>query len=170
MNHTAVKKRKRPLRRGAAQLETALVLPLFLIFWFGIADWGIALWVHESVVYRANAAVRWQVVNSMCTSWNAPAPNDNTCVAWDDSRIKKMFLYGNPNATTTATPWFSLTAPAINVNVTGQNWKNNGRDDMMVTMTVSNYQWMHFTPFFATRYLGRPVTVSMPAEDLQDGL
>lgn len=170
MNTTVTASRHYSKRRGAVQLETALILPLFLAFWFGICDWGIAFWIHETVVHRANAAVRWQVVNSMCTTWNAAPPRDNTCVAWDDTRIKKMFLYGDPDASGSGTPWFSLTAPTIDVRVTGQNWKDNGRDDMMVTMTVSDYQWMHFTPFFGARYFGRPVTVSLPAEDLSDGL
>lgn len=153
---------KRP--RGAVQVETALILPLFLIFWFGIVDWGIAFWIHQTTVYRANAAVRWQVVNTLCTSWDAAK---KTCLQWDDTRIKKMFLYGDPNSTAKSTPFFSLTDPQIAVNVEGTNWKGN--DDMRVTMTVSNYQWMHFTPFFAGRYFGRPVTVTLPAEDLNDG-
>ena len=108
--------------------------------------------------------MRWQVVNSMCTSWDL---DKKTCLTWNDAKIKKMFLYGDPNVTSTPTPWFSLTNPDIAVDVKGTNWR--GKDDMRVIMTVSNYQWMHFTPFFASRYFGKPVTVSLPAEDLNDG-
>ena len=151
----------RSRRRGAAMLETALILPLFLIFWFGIADWGIAFWIHETVVHRANAAVRWQVVNTMCTAWNA----DNSCSTVDDTKIKNVFLYGDPNGSIDKGVWFSTTLPVVAVSLPGKRLK-----DLRVVMTVSNYQWMHFTPFFASRYLGRPITVSLSAEDLKDGV
>ncbi len=148
-------------RAGAAMLETTLILPLFLIFWFGIADWGIAFWIHETVVHRANAAVRWQVVNTMCTAWNI----DNTCAAFSDTRIKNVFLYENPTGTGDGSAWFSVTPPKFQVSLQGKR-----NLDLRVTMTVTEYQWMHFTPFFATKYYGRPVTVSLPAEDLTDGV
>jgi hypothetical protein len=51
----------------------------------------------------------------------------------------------------------------------GSGTPNSGNDpinDCRITMTVSNYQWFHFTPFLSGKYLGRPITVSLPAESL----
>jgi TadE-like protein len=137
----------RDARRGAVTVEATLLLPLFLIFWFGIVDWGIAFWIHETVVFRANAAVRWAVVNT-----------------YDAAKIKSKFLYDDPNATGTST-WFSMTDPNVTVQLLGLESTNDKR----VVMTVKNYQWMHFTPFFSGRYFGRDVVVTLPVEDLRDG-
>ncbi len=139
---------RRKNRRGAAIVEATLLLPLFLIFWFGIIDWGIAFWIHETVVHRANSAVRWAVVND-----------------FDIAKAKSKFLYDDPSASGDGSAWFSLTNPDVNVQLLGTS---AGKDERVV-MTVSNYQWMHFTPFFASRYLGRPIRVSIPIEDLKDG-
>lgn len=132
-------------RRGAAMMEATLLLPLFLIFWFGIVDWGLAFFVHETVVQRINAAARWAVVND-----------------YDAAKIKNVLLHGDPNSTLGGSAWFSLQDPTVNVQLLG----NVVTNDRRIVVTISNYQWMHFTPFFGARYFGRPVTVSVPVEDL----
>ena len=132
-------------RRGATTMEATLLLPLFLIFWFGIIDWGLALFVHETVVQRLNAAGRWAIVNS-----------------YDTSKITKVLLHGDPNSALGGSAWFSLQDPTVNVQLLG----NVATNDRRVVITISNYQWMHFTPFFGVRYFGRPLTVSVPVEDL----
>lgn len=135
-------------RRGAAMMEAALILPLFLIFWFGIVDWGIAFFMQETIVHRANAAVRWAIVND-----------------YDAAKIRNVLLHDDPNSSLGGTAWFSLHEPTIAVQLVGSAAANDRR----IVLTVSDYQWMHFTPFFAARYFGRPLTVSMPVEDLASG-
>jgi hypothetical protein len=135
-------------RRGAAVVEAALLLPLFLTFWFGIADWGIAFWVHETIVQRANAAVRWGVVNS-----------------YDEAKIRNVFLYGDPAASGNGSAWFSLQPPKVVISPPNLSDLRTAR----ITMTVSDYQWQHFTPFFSGTYLGKPITVSLSLEDGKDG-
>ncbi|MGE5489182.1 MAG: TadE/TadG family type IV pilus assembly protein [bacterium] len=131
-------------------LEMTVLLPLFLVIWFGIIDWGIAFWVHETVVFNTNQAVRWAVVND-----------------YDPAKIRAAVLYGDPNSTKTDRPWWDLSG---NVNVEVSNPDAGDPVNQRITITVSNYQWFHFTPFFAGTYAAQPITVSLPAEDMRTGL
>jgi hypothetical protein len=140
---------KRLGRRGAVQVEAALLLPLFLMLWFGIADWGLAFYVHQTIVHKANNAARWAVVHD-----------------FDTAKIAKVLLSDDPNAPDRESVWFSISKPDVDVQLLGTEVNNDRR----VQITVSNYQWFHFTPFLSGRYFGRPVTVSKPVESLQTGL
>jgi hypothetical protein len=143
-----VAERPRDRRRGSAVVETALVLPLFLAFWFGIIDWGITFFVHETVVHRANVAARWAAVHT-----------------YDADKIKNVLLHDNPTSTLGDSAWFSLQAPTIDVQLRGSETFSSRR----IRISISNYQWLHFTPFFSGRFLGRPVVVTIPVEDLDSG-
>lgn len=135
-------------RRGAAMLETAILLPLFLIFWFGVIDWGITFFVQQHIAHRASAAARWAVVND-----------------FDEAKVRNVFLYGNPNASGTGSVWFSLHAPKVEVAKFG----TGAAHDERVRITVSEYQWFHFTPFFSGTFFGRPLTFSIPCESMKTG-
>jgi Flp pilus assembly protein TadG len=140
--------RGRNRRRGAVAIEASLILPLFLIFWFGIIDLGIAFFMREAIVRQVHAAARYAVVND-----------------YDVTKIAQVLLHNDPNSTLGGTAWFSLQAPTISIQLVGSATTNDKR----VVISVSNYKWLHFTPFFANRYLGPPITVSMPVEDLTTG-
>jgi hypothetical protein len=140
--------RGRNRQRGAVILEATLILPLFLIFWFGIIDLGIAFFMRETVMHQVRAAARYAVVNN-----------------WDETKIKQVLRHNDPNSTRGDTPWFSLQAPTISVQLEGSPVNN----DQRAVISISNYEWFHFTPFFAGRYVGRPITVTVPVEDLANG-
>jgi hypothetical protein len=140
--------RGRNRRRGAATIEASLILPLFLIFWFGIIDLGIAFFMREAIVRQVHEAARYAVVND-----------------YNTTKIAQVLLHNNPNSTLGGTAWFSLRAPTITIQLAGAAASNDRR----VVISISDYQWFHFTPFFAGTYLGRPITVSMPVEDLTTG-
>ncbi len=135
-------------RRGALTIEATLILPLFLIFWFGIIDLGIAFFMREAIVRQVHAAARYAVVND-----------------FDATKIAQVLLHDNPNSTLGGAPWFSLRAPTISIRLAGSAVTN----DRCAVISISNYEWFHFTPFFAGRYLGGPITVSVPVEDLTTG-
>jgi Flp pilus assembly protein TadG len=155
-------------RRGAVLIEATLTLPLFLIFWFGIVDWGITYWMHETLVHRANTAVRQAVVRT-----------------WAPTEIRNMIVYGKTTAT--GMPFFGLSAAGAD-NGTGTNidvklrcltslspalqegdtcldplWSESQR---WIEVVVHDYSWTHFTPFFAGTYRGRRVTVSLTTESM----
>ena len=75
--------RGRNRRRGAVTIEASLILPLFLIFWFGIIDLGIAFFMREAIVHQVHAAARYAVVND-----------------YDATKIANVLLHNNPNSTT----------------------------------------------------------------------
>ncbi len=145
---TKSESRGRNRRRGAVTIEASLILPLFLIFWFGIIDLGISFFIREAIVRQVHAAARYAIVND-----------------YDATKIAQVLLHNNPNSASGGTAWFSLRAPTITVQLLGTAANNDRR----VLISVSEYEWLHFTPFFAGRYLGRPITVSMPVEDLATG-
>jgi hypothetical protein len=140
--------RGRNRRRGAVIIEATLILPLFLIFWFGIIDLGIAFFMRETVVHQVREAARYAVVND-----------------WDEAKITSVLLHGDPNSTRGSTPWYSLRAPTVSVQLAGSAINNDRR----AVITISDYEWFHFTLFFAGAYLGRPITLSVPVEDLASG-
>ena len=73
--------RGRNRRRGAVTIEAALILPLFLIFWFGIIDLGIAFFMREAVVRQVHSAARYAIVND-----------------YDVTKIANVLLHDNPNS------------------------------------------------------------------------
>jgi Flp pilus assembly protein TadG len=144
---------------GAALIEATLLLPLFLIFWFGIVDWGMTMWAHQSIVFNANQAARWAVVNG-----------------YDAAKIQKMVLYGDPESSKTGDGQFGIKAANVTVNLVCDDkatCANTGTDDptdiRRVVIRVSGYRWAHFTPWLSGSYVGRDVVVSLPTEDLADG-
>ena len=152
MNHCQTKSepRRRNRRRGAVTIEASLILPLFLIFWFGIIDLGIAFFIREAIVHQVHAAARYAVVND-----------------YDVTKIKNVLLHNDPNSTSGGMAWFSLLPPTITI--PPQPAGTAATNDRRVEITIRNYQWFHFTPFFAGKYLGPPITVVVPVEDLANG-
>ena len=140
--------RRRNPRRGAVTIEASLILPLFLIFWFGIIDLGISFFVREAVMEQVRSAARYAIVND-----------------YDVTKIANVLLHNNPNSALGGRPWFSLQAPTIDIQLLGTAAANDRR----VVISISDNQWLHFTPFFAGTYLARPITVVVPTEDLTTG-
>ncbi len=146
-------------QKGAAMMEATLLLPLFLIFWFGIVDWGMTMWAHQSIVFNANQAARWAVVNG-----------------YSPAKIRNMVLYGDPDSSETGDGQFGVKPSNVSVNLVcgpDATCANTATDDptniRRIVIRVSGYTWTHFTPWFSGTYVGRPIVVSLPTEDLADG-
>ncbi|MBX9580934.1 MAG: pilus assembly protein [Gemmataceae bacterium] len=58
--------RRAPARRGAALVETALVLPVLLLFLFAVFEYGRFLLVLHATNNAARDAARYAVVNGNC--------------------------------------------------------------------------------------------------------
>jgi hypothetical protein len=145
---TMMEPRRRSRRRGAATIEASMILPLFLFFWFGIIDLGISFFVRQAVASQVHAAARYAIVND-----------------YDVTRIANVLLHNDPNSTFGGTPWFSLQAPTINIQLVGTAAANDRR----IVISISDNQWLHFTPYFSGTYFARPIIVSEPVEDLTTG-
>ena len=66
-------------RRGQTLVESALVLFVFLTLLIGTLDVGQVLFVHQTLVERTRAALRWGAVRP-----------------YDDQAIRSMVLYNSP--------------------------------------------------------------------------
>jgi len=51
-------------QRGAAAIEFAVVLPLLMLFAFGLIDLGRAVWIQSTLNYAAQAAARCTAINA----------------------------------------------------------------------------------------------------------
>lgn len=64
--------RPRDLSRGQALVETALILPLFLVLLLGIVDMGRAVWASTSLASAAREAARYAIVHGGAASTVCP--------------------------------------------------------------------------------------------------
>jgi Flp pilus assembly protein TadG len=76
--------RSRSTRRGQALVETALVLPLFLMLLVGVVDMGRAVWATTSLDAAAREATRFAIVHG--GSALTPCPVGT----WDPSAIRTV--------------------------------------------------------------------------------
>jgi hypothetical protein len=144
-------------RRGAAMVEAVLIMPLFLMFWFGIVDWGITFWTHQSLVFAANEAARWGVVHG-----------------YDPVAMSNLVVYGTTSPSTGQGMRFGINPSNVTVSLVCASGVTCGTDasdlssSRRIVIQIKNYQRSHFTPFLAGSYTGRTITVSLPTENLSD--
>src|ERR1700753_4350727 len=83
--------RKRRNERGAALVEFAITATVFLTALFAVVEFGRLLWTHNALRDAARRGARYAAVRK----------NDTA----GQTAVKKMVVYGDPNAnTSTATP------------------------------------------------------------------
>ena len=79
-------------RRGVAMVEFALVMPVFLMFLFGIFEYARYLMMHQLLHNAARDAARWGVVRSSAppavapTAYTAGDPRQSFEAAYDPTR------------------------------------------------------------------------------------
>jgi Flp pilus assembly protein TadG len=76
--------RSRTAGRGQALVETALVLPLFLMLLVGVVDMGRAVWATTSLNSAAREATRFAIVHGGSTLTPCPVGT------WDPSNIRTI--------------------------------------------------------------------------------
>jgi Flp pilus assembly protein TadG len=143
--------RRQPLgdRRGAAVIEAALTLMLFLVFVFSLFDFGYVLFFHHTLMQQARAAARYGVVV------DASTPENQT-------RIKNVFLFNDPANGAGATTGL-LGLDSSNVSVTLQP-KSVSEPVARLDVTVQGYQYGLITPGFAGLHRGQTIVASLPVE------
>ena len=92
------RKQLRDGEEGAALLELALVMPVFLLVIFGILQCTLALFAYCNISYASHAAVRYASLSSS----SSIAPATSTSVR----KIVDPFVWCAPaNAVTVTTTW-----------------------------------------------------------------
>jgi Flp pilus assembly protein TadG len=127
--------------RGAALMEFAIVATVFLTVLFGILEFGRLFWTHNALRDAARRGVRYATVRK-----NDTAGTD---------AVKKMVVYGDPNANpATDTPMINGLTMS-NVDVQYQNY-NGVLLSSRATVSINSFQFQ-----FAVPLVGG--TITMPA-------
>ena len=114
--------------RGAALVEYAIALTVFLTSMFAVVEFGRALWVHNALSDAARRGARYAVLN--------PATNVN--------EVKNVVVYGDPaGGTQPVVP--NLTPD--NVTVTYSDFALNKGT---ATVSVTGYQFQFVIPLIGT--------------------
>ena len=134
---------QRSLQRGAALVDTSLILVVFMAILIGILDFGHFLYRHQVIVDRERNAIRYAVVNP-----------------YDPTAIQNLVLYGQTDAPPAGTQaWFNLTPSMVTV-----NRFDAGTASDRVVVTVANYSFPFLSPFISGIVQGQPVTSMLPYE------
>ena len=56
---------------GTAAVELAILMPVFLVFLFGIVEFGRVMWTHAALQFAVEAAARCYALDTTCTSASA---------------------------------------------------------------------------------------------------
>ena len=89
-------------RDGAAAVELALLLPVFLVFLLGICEFGRALWTQSALQYAVEAAARCAAVNT------------TTC---GTTSATQTYAAGQVNGITIPSTDFNVTSPSCGIQV-----------------------------------------------------
>ena len=89
---------------GAAAVELALVLPVFLLFIFGITEVGRAIWIQTSLQYAVEAAARCGVVD----------PGSTGCMT---SSLVQAFAAARVDGLSLPSSTFTISTPACGYQV-----------------------------------------------------
>ena len=54
--------------RGAAAIEAAIILPVYILFIFGVVEFGHMYWTANSLQYAADEAARCNAISSTCNA------------------------------------------------------------------------------------------------------
>jgi Flp pilus assembly protein TadG len=101
-------KQTRNKRKGAAIMEGALVMLVFMMILFGIIDFARAIFAYNSVEFASREAARWASVRGVQSGQEATvqqiqnftftqlvgmnANNTNVAVAWNNNKVPGSFV------------------------------------------------------------------------------
>lgn len=116
--------RRNQRQKGAAMLESALIIVVFMVMLIAIFDISMYLFLTHSVKERCRQALREGVVQP----YNVTA-------------IENVVLYGNSTAPEGSEPSFHLNREMIDV----QRFDAGSSEDRL-TLTISGYRYRLLTP------------------------
>lgn len=137
-------------QKGAAMVESALVMITLVGMIVFVMDIGRMLMTEMFITERARTAVRGAVVNN-----------------WDSTAVANYLVY---NSTTSPdnvngvapTGYMGLQTSQVTFTALG----TSGSADYRYQVKVSGLQMFTWIPWIAGRYTAPPVTVTMPAQSL----
>jgi Flp pilus assembly protein TadG len=140
------KRNKANNEKGAALVELAIGLTVFLTVMFGLIEFGRALWTHNALTNAARKGARYATLQ--CMPGDAKCPTSGTA----DTRIKNMVVYGTDSPASGAKPVVNdLTTANVNL-----QYSNYGLGKGTVSVSITGYQFRFLLPLL-------PKTISMPS-------
>jgi len=140
------RRRARKGQKGAAMLETALVLLTLLGMIVFIMDMGRILLLQQYITERTRSTVRNAVVNN----WNATS-------------AKNYLVYNSITAPNGGGPGFM---GLLTSQVEYQTLGTAGNADYRLQVKVSNVPALVLTPYIAGSYTLAPIVATLPAQSL----
>jgi Flp pilus assembly protein TadG len=105
-----VSERRSQAQKGAAMIEYALVLSIFIMLVYGFVQFCLILFGFNNATYASRVAVRYAVVHGTTASY--------TCTSTDISNIVAPLLWGAPSGgTTIVTTWSPDNKPGSTVSI-----------------------------------------------------
>jgi len=131
-------------KRGAAMLESALTLTVFLMMVIAVLDFGQFLYVHQALTERVRYAARTGAVKQL------PA-----------AAIKNLVAYGTVEPPPGDNPAGFLGMNPSNVEVA---FEGAGTNANRVRVWVTGFQYPVFSPLIAGRYHNMAIRATAPME------
>ena len=140
------KSARRKRQRGAALVETSLVLMTLLGMILFILDMGRILLSEQFIAERARVGARNAVVNN-----------------WTSTQVANYVVYGSTTAPDANAPGFLGLLPS---QVTLTSYADSGINDGRYQVTVTGVTLFTWIPYIAGQYSSPTVTATMPVESL----
>ena len=135
-------------QKGAALVESTLVLLTIIGMIVFVMDMGRILLVQQFIVERAQATVRSAAVNN-----------------WTSAQVANFFCYDNataPNGDSTTPGYLGLLPSQVTFNTLGTSTAS----DYRLQVVVSGVPLWTWVPFMSGRYTAPTVTATYPAQSL----
>ena len=126
-------------RRGATMVEAALTLSLLLFVVIGIVDIGTVLFTYQGLVQRAQAGVRYAVVNT-----------------YDAEKIRNVVASGSPDGGGSI---LGLDPEMVEVVI-----EDIDNQTTRIVVAIGNYPVRLFTPFVAGSFTLPPILAVLTTE------
>ena len=123
--------------RGATLVEYAISATVFIMAVFAVLEFGRALWAHNALNDAARRGARYAVLHNSTGA--------------EDTRIKNLVVYGNPDGGTTP-----LLPGLSTANVQVSRTTNFSVNSGTATVSITGYQFQFVLPML-------PKKISMPS-------
>lgn len=145
--------------RGQSLVESALVLLVYLVLLIGILDVGQVLFIHQTMVERTRAALRFGAVQD---PFNADAVRN--MVLYNQPTVPGAGDYepeylGDRDAPPPVPGIFGLMPAMVDV----QRHDATFNEDR-ITIRITGYPFNFYTPIIAGLYEGKPIEATIPYE------
>jgi Flp pilus assembly protein TadG len=100
-------------RRGSVAVEFAILLPVFLLFVLGIAEFGRALWIRQAMQFAVEEATRYGLADSTLTTSQVNAKASSVFSSLSSESVTFSTTTSSSSMTVSATDSFTFLVPDL---------------------------------------------------------